>query len=250
MIEKVILSQFSKEKKKESCGIVVETSNGLIFHPARNVSHVPENNFVIDDSDYIIASTYGDIKAIVHSHIGKNPLNHLSSNDRICQYSTASEWWLAVNGEIKKYKPIPKLKGRIFNEGYSDCYDCLKDFYALAGLDMKNYGPEDGFRIPEWHEKEGVESPFLKFLDSEGFSSGVNINDLRPGDVILSLLGSKVPNHCSLYVGNNEIFHHLPGKLSFIEPLRPYFVKFKDSIWRYTGKENLNIEAALKILRG
>ncbi len=74
-------------------------------------------------------------------------------------------------------------------------------------------------------------------------------NDMKEGDVIISLLGSNIPNHSLVYVGNNEVFHHLPERLSGVEVLRDYFIKMKHSIWRYKDSENLPISDVIKLLK-
>lgn len=245
-----IKSYCESNKKVESCGLVVESSSGMFFYPSENVHEKPEDNFMISPEAEIIASTYGNVVAVVHSHVSDSHLKTLSVNDRICQYKDGREWWLYVDGEIKIFPKQRKLKGREFIEGKQDCYDSMKDFYFLCGVDLGEYSQEQGYRIPGWHEREGATSPFIDFFESEGFYSGIKLEDIQPGDVIVSLLGSTVGNHCSVYVGDNEIFHHLPRKLSFIEFLRPYFTRYKDSIWRHKESEKLPIDLVIKILRG
>lgn len=248
-INDVIIRYCKSKGRNEACGLVVERGEFLNFMPCDNIAKDRKNSFLISPDNYLIASMSGKVKAVVHSHPGDDQCNHLSSADRICQYKHPTEWWLVHSGEVKKYPAIPNLKGREFKEGYLDCYDSFRDFYRLAGLEMKDYSPNDGFRIPDWHKAEGVSSPFTDNIESEGFIQVSSLSDLIPGDVIFSLLGSHIPNHASVYVGENKIFHHLPGKLSGVETLREYFIKFRHSIWRYHDVSKLNINAALEILR-
>ena len=252
-LAKEILKYLSSDKNNELCGLVVESGGAFRFIPCENKHDEKDNNFIISPNDYIKASTMGKVVAVCHSH-NANGLNHLSSGDRISQYFSGLQWILVKNGDglpvLSTWNPVPKLKGREFVEGYSDCYDSFRDFYRLAGIEMGNYGPECGLRIPDWYKQENAVSPFLENIESEGFKRVNSISSIEPGDVIFSLLGAKVPNHASVYIGNNEIFHHLPGKLSCCEPLKGFYIKYAHSFWRHYDRDNLNIKSVIDILRG
>ncbi len=248
-IERAIKLHAKKNPFIECCGLIVNTGAGQFYIECENVHEDKKNHFKISDKDYISVSSMGEIVAVVHSHVGKNANETLSKNDRIMQYLNPITWVLCSRGKVSVHEPIKKLKGREFKEGYCDCYDSFKDFYKLAGKDMGEYSPEDGFRIPDWHKVEGAESPFLQFMGKEGFSEVEKIESIEPGDVILSLLGAPIPNHASTYIGDNEIFHHLPGRPSAIEPLRRYFIDFKHSIWRADDRASLQILDVIAILK-
>lgn len=49
---------------KESCGVVV---NGKYWR-CRNIADDPERDFIMNPKDYAVASFYGKVEAIVHSH--------------------------------------------------------------------------------------------------------------------------------------------------------------------------------------
>lgn len=250
-LAKEILIYLSSRTDEELCGLVVESGGAYRFLQCENNHQSKVDNFKINPNDYIKASTMGKVAAVCHSH-NESGLNHLSSNDRISQYLNPIDWILVKNGDlhpaISLWTAIPKLKGREFSEGYSDCYDSFRDFYRLAGIEMGEYGPSEGMRIPDWYKKEGASSPFLENIESEGFYQIKSSSLLEPGDVILSLLGAKVPNHASVYVGDNQIFHHLPGKLSACEPMKSFYMKYAHSFWRHKDRDNLNISAVIDIL--
>lgn len=247
-IERAIRLHAEREFPKESCGVIINRMGHHAYIECSNVAEDPELNFRISANEYILCESKGEIVAIVHSH-GKNTLNHLSSSDRISQYKNPIPWVLHSDGEVKVYNPIPKLKGREFIEGYCDCYDSFRDLYALAGKHMREYSPAEGFRIPDWHKAENATSPFLDFMGYEGFCVVEKFEDIEPGDVILSLLGSGIPNHASVYVGENQIFHHLPRRASGIENLRKFFIDYKHSVWRAKDRDSLDLEAAINLLR-
>lgn len=248
-IEREIKKHAARVAPEECCGVIINRMGHQAYVECKNVAEDPMRNFKIGANEIILCESKGDIVAIVHSHYGDNSICHLSSNDRIAQYHNPIPWILFSHDEIKIYDPIRKLKGREFVEGYCDCYDSFRDFYAIAGKEMGDYSPADGYRIPDWHKKSGAKSPFLEFMMIEGFHEIDGIDDIEPGDVILSLLGANIPNHASVYIGENEIFHHLPRRASGIEALRRYFIDFKHSIWRASDRENLDIESAIKLLR-
>lgn len=245
-IEKTIKTYMMASGNFERCGLVVEKQYGDTFIPCKNIHFEPKENFLISSSDFVRASINGKIKAVVHSHV--NGINKLSSIDRCCQYINKYDYWLYCDGELTKHSPIKKLKGREFKEGFVDCYDSMKDFYYLCGVDLGSYNPGDGFRIPDWHKEPGAKSPFIENLAREGFFQIEKMEDMIEGDVIISLLGSNVPNHSLVYLGNNRVFHHLPERLSGVEPLREYFVKMKHSIWRRLDYKDLPFSDVISIL--
>lgn len=246
-----IIKHLAGTDKKEKCGLVVESAGIEFYIPCHNSHPAPSDNFCISQADYISASIRGKIIAVCHSHTD-NGLEHLSSNDRVHQYKNNITWILHSykngNPSLSVWEPIKKLKGRDFSEGYLDCYDSLRDFYALAGKQLPEFSPEDGYRIEGWYKEPGVTSPFTDNIEGLGFSKVKSHADMIPGDIIFSLLGAKVPNHASVYIGNNMIFHHLPGKLSMVEPLRGFYMKYTDSIWRSSNHKELNISGAIELL--
>lgn len=246
-IKKEICDYMSEDLTVERCGLVVESGGFQRFFSCKNVHLFPKDNFMVDQKDYLIASMSGDIIAVVHSHTEKD-IQHLSAFDRFAQYSDPVKWILyhpSIPGFLREYESFPKLKGREFEEGKLDCYDAFRDFYRLAGLEMGSYGPDEGYRVEDWHRVPGVESPYLQFIEKEGFERVPNIQDLQPGDVILSLLAATIPNHASIYVGQNKIFHHLPNRLSMVENLRTFYINYAHSFWRHKDVNKLKIDMVI-----
>lgn len=50
-----------------------------------------------------------------------------------------------------------------------------------------------------------------------------SIRALRPGDVLALAVRSSNPNHLAVYVGGNQIAHHMYGQLSKVETLRDFW---------------------------
>jgi proteasome lid subunit RPN8/RPN11 len=54
----------TKELPKEGCGVILE---GPIFYPCRNSAEGNEN-FILNDIDWILAQLKGKVIGIIHSH--------------------------------------------------------------------------------------------------------------------------------------------------------------------------------------
>lgn len=246
-----IIKHMATTTDEERCGLVVESAGIKFYIPCHNSHSFPADNFCISQTEYISASIRGKIIAVCHSHTEKG-LEHLSSNDRIYQYRNNLPWILHSYRDgipaISVWEPIKKLKGREFSEGYLDCYDSFRDFYSLAGKQLPDFSPSEGYRLEGWYNKDGATSTFTDNIEKFGFHKIKSHADMIPGDVIFSLFGAKIANHASVYVGNNMIFHHLPGKLSMVEPLRGFYMKYTDSIWRSDNHKDLNISGVIGLL--
>jgi cell wall-associated NlpC family hydrolase len=88
---------------------------------------------------------------------------------------TGLSWWLASDGELRKYRPVPLLLGRKFEHGIMDCYTLFRDAYHLCGIDLPDFGRTNGWwlrgRISIWQHA------------ANGFYQ-VSMQDAQPGDVI------------------------------------------------------------------
>lgn len=104
-----------------------------------------------------------------------------------------------------------------------DCYTLFRDFYRLSGREFPNferqeYWWEDGFDL------------YLDNMEKHGFEK---VNEPQIGDVILISIGSDVPNHAAIYVGNQMVLHHAPKRLSKRDLYDGYWLKHTHSIWRH-----------------
>jgi proteasome lid subunit RPN8/RPN11 len=54
----------AQEFPKEACGVIVDGK----YWRCRNIADDPTEDFVLDPRDYAMASFYGKIEGIVHSH--------------------------------------------------------------------------------------------------------------------------------------------------------------------------------------
>lgn len=111
------------------------------------------------------------------------------------------------------------LAGRSFVHGARDCYTIVREFYRdNFGIELTDYArPQDWSAdkfdlIRTLHEREG----FKMVTDWKAA-------DLRPGDVLAVAIGESNPNHLVVYVGDNQMVHHLGGRFSAIETYRDFW---------------------------
>jgi cell wall-associated NlpC family hydrolase len=112
------------------------------------------------------------------------------------------------------------LLGLAFNHGVQDCYTLCQRFYG------DNYGIvlPDIVRPDEWwaHGMNLYQDHFFE----NGFRSmdDMPLRELRVGDGFIMAIGSAVPCHAAIYVGEGNILHHFYGRFSNVEPYK--------GIWR------------------
>ena len=70
---------------QESCGVVVDGK----YWPCRNIADDPCGDFVIEPRDYVTASLYGSVQAVVHSHPKGGPA---SKSDKLSCTGTKVPW--------------------------------------------------------------------------------------------------------------------------------------------------------------
>lgn len=195
----------------EQCFFILEDGSKK---ECRNVSSQPDSFIMHTDDviDYLHLAT-----AIEHTHPNNEP--HLSTADRECQIKTQLPW--VLNG--KTYRPCWPLLGRVFEYSVEDCFTLFRDFYHLAGHEIRDYRP-----YGDWWDDGG--NMYIDNFEREGF---YQVKYPEIGDTIMISLGSDKANHAAMYIGNNKILHHLPGRLSKRDNYAGYYVKYTHSIWRH-----------------
>jgi proteasome lid subunit RPN8/RPN11 len=154
-----------------------------------------------------------EIIAVYHSHVNEPPVP--SPGDK-----TESEakhlpflivGWPADAWDF--YSPKgwkAELIGRPFVHGILDCWAIIRDYYEK---ELKIVLP-DFEREDEWWMKG--KNLYLDNFKKAGF---VEVSDLRKHDVLLiQLPRTPVPAHAAVYLGDGQILHHLPGRISKIDP--------------------------------
>lgn len=213
-----ILTHAKQCGEEECCGFIIDNK---YYFACKNIAVDPRKYFEIAPEDWINAENQGQITAIVHSHPQGSPI--LSEADQFFQQQTKLDWWLVCNNEIYKFRFIKPLLGREFVHGITDCYTLFRDAYMLANIDMFNYERQEDW----WSNGENL---YLDLLPVIGFEQ---VQDVQKGDIILICLGSRVPNHAAIYLGDQMILHHCPKRLSTRDLYNGYWLKYTHSIWRH-----------------
>jgi proteasome lid subunit RPN8/RPN11 len=168
--------------------------------------------------------------------------------------------------------PIAPLTMRDFRHGPSgtdnkgDCYALIRDVYRSdpaeiqAAIDRATgrihapAPPRHGAPVQRTLETWPLAAPvvldeiprddswwtkgsnlYLDHFNAVGFDAIVKDPKMvRAGDIFLTRLISKVPNHGMVYLGNNLIMHHKPGRPANIEPCHRWFPNLTH-VLRYRG---------------
>lgn len=228
MIDDDCLS-FAASSEDEVCGLVID---GEYLHRCANIHPSPGLHFRISGDEWLRAESLGDITAVFHSH----PISKLvlSGADRQMQIVTGLDWWLASNGRLRKFSPVPHLLGRRFEHGVMDCYTLFRDAYHLCGIDLPDFERTEGWWVRE-------ENLYLKNMESNGFMK-ISMDEIQPGDVMIRrAFPESDPCHAMIYLGDNTVLHHeQAGRLSRREPLRPAYIRLTHSVWRHQECSNFD----------
>lgn len=199
----------AREYPRESCGVVVVARGRRRYLTCRNIAERNEH-FVIAPEDYVAAEDAGEVVMIVHSHPGVPAIP--SQADMVGIEKTGLPW-LIVNWPTGAYTVtapsgyVPPLIGREFAHGVLDCLTLIQDWYRTElGITLKDYPRED-----EWWLK-GKDYYRERFADC-GFVTAPS-GGLKPHDVIFMQVAAPVPNHGAVYLGDDQIIHHVMHRLS------------------------------------
>lgn len=215
----------------EMCGVLVFSYGGYEFLPLSNCAENPHETFEISADDWMAAERVGEIVAVVHSHPRGEPF--LSGADRRMQVETGLPWILVTQGRLKLFRPVPHLRGRVFEYGKTDCGALVRDAFMLMGLVFPNH--------PRGDIDEDAAAGFLeKHLENCGFS---RVSDgLCAGDVVLTATGGHA-SHAVLYLGNDWMLHHAYNQLSCRVPYTRYWADVTHSVWRHPDFEPAMMQA-------
>lgn len=224
------LLDYADSSQDEVCGLIIDGSR---LFPCRNIHPSPESHFRIGDGDWLAAEREGEVTAVFHSHPMDSPV--LSGADRRAQVVTGLPWWLACNGALRKFRPVPHLLGRRFQHGVTDCYTLFRDAYHLAGVDLPDFERTDGW----WLRGENL---YIKNMAANGFHP-VPASDAQPGDVIIRQpFPGADPCHAMILLEGGRVLHHdCAGHLSRREDYRLAFMRQTHSIWRHERCSDLNL---------
>ena len=217
---------------KEMCGLIHVVKGRKRFYACNNIAATPDEHFVMDPADYAAAEDLGEIVAVVHSHPTTRPVP--SAADQISCNNTGIPW-VIVNPKTEEWgqcEPsdfeLPYV-GREFAFGVVDCYSLCRDWYKREmGLELEDFPRRDRF----WERGENL---YLNSYSSQGFRR-IPFEDLAYGDAILMQLGSELPNHAAIYLGDQQILHHVQGRLSSRDVYGGYYVKNTAMVLRHESR--------------
>ena len=128
------------------------------------------------------------------------------------------------------FETNPPYTGRPFIHTKWDCFTLLRDYYKREfNIEMP---PVDYF--DDWWKKG--EDFYMQLSGVAGFYP---VTELKKYDVLAMRINAYVFNHSAIYLGDNKILHHMGGKFSCIEELRPAYYKSIFGYFRH--KELINV---------
>lgn len=209
-----------EEYPLEACGVLINFNGKQKYRRIKNISEYAKYNFILDPKEYAqILDEQHQILAIVHSH--PNQIAKASDADR-ASCNKGDVPWIVVGYPNVSYDTIYPddykipLVGRKFAHGITDCYSIIYDYYH----------EELGIEIPDFHRDENWwnkgQDIYVEGFPKAGF---VQVDELKPHDVILIQLESNKTNHGAIYLGDTKILHHPMGRLSHITVYGGYWRK-------------------------
>lgn len=220
-----------REYPRESCGLVVNVQGKERYFACRNIAERAED-FILDPEDYAKAEDLGDIMAVVHSHpdVSANP----SQADRVSCEASGLPWLIVAYPvglwvELRPEGYTAPLIGRQFSHGVLDCYTLVRDWYKLErGVELLDFERRD-----EWWNKG--QDLYIENFAKTGFVSLPDGAPIEPGDVIFMQIRSNVVNHAAIYLGNDQIIHHLQNRLSCRDIYGGFWRKNTRLVVRFKG---------------
>lgn len=217
------------EMPREACGLVIVRKGREVYRACRNLA-IDTDQFVMSPDDYAAAEAEGEVVGVVHSHPYLPPMP--SQADLVGCEASGLRWHIVnvPTGAWHTFEPsgyVAPLVGREFSHGVLDCYAVIRDWYKQdQGIDLVDFERHD-----KWWERG--ENLYLENFGAAGFEV---CEDLHEGAVLLMQVGSPVPNHAAIYLGDDMILHHLQGRLSSRDVWGGYWRKHTTHILRFTGK--------------
>jgi len=223
---------YASSSLDEVCGLIIDDSR---LYRCRNIHQQPQINFLISDDDWLAAESTGEVTAVFHSHPKDIP--YLSGADRRAQVASGLPWWLACDGMLRKFRPVPHLLGRKFIHGVMDCYTLFRDAYHLCGVDLPDFERTAGW----WLNAENL---YIKNMAANGFIQ-ISPGDTKPGDIIIrQAFPGADPSHAMIMLKDGMLLHHdHNGRWSLREPMRQAYIRQLHSVWRYHDCSSLNLAA-------
>lgn len=221
-----IRAHAERDYPREACGLIVIHRGKQHYLPCRNIAEKNEH-FVLHPEDYAKAEDFGEVVMVVHSHPN---IPAIPSQADLVGCESSGLPWLIVNwptGAIHTFEPKgykAPLIGRVFSHGVLDCYSLIRDYYTQE----LNISLPDFERADEWWVKG--QNLYLEGFGKAGFE---RVDEMQKHDVILMQVGSPVPNHGAIFMGDGTILHHQMNRLSSRDVFGGFYRKATTHILRH-----------------
>lgn len=208
--------------------------------PLKNIHPQPEEHFKVDSREYF---SHNPI-ALVHSHpIQKNFVAPDYGSYYDCRTPSDADMSMQIqldvpfgilstdgveNTEIVWFPDLDSpIIGNKYIAGVTDCFRVARAFYWQEyGLKIIDYPRNYGI----WASGDNV---FAKNLERAGFYE-IEEQDIKRGDAMLMKLTATDENHCAIYLGGDEIIHHINNRLSEVTSL----TKWRRKVTRFLRHES------------
>lgn len=229
-IKDQVIQHAREEYPSECCGLAVVKRGKLYYFKCRNIN--PGGQFAIDPEDYAKAEDFGAIVGVCHSHVGIPPI---ASEADIVGIESTKLPWLIVNPDTEAFSVnepsgfILPLIGRSFQHGVVDCLSLIIDYYKQElGIILPNVYREDNW----WLKGKDL---YREHFESFGFIKvgGSEFTDINKHDVIVMQVGSPVPNHGGIYIGDGFILQHCQDRLSSRDVYAGYWRRVTNMVLRH-----------------
>lgn len=206
------------------------THNEVKLFPCLNIAADPTTDFRISRDDHLECIKLGTIMAVYHSHptgpAGFSEGDLAVSNEAVLPfylYDVASEEW-------SEYLPPDyevKLEGRPFYWGFDDCYGAARHYYREnLGLYLRDYDRDDTFGPTR-------SMAIMDHFAEEGFVRLDPTVSIQTHDALLFDISPRCPQHISIFVGNQRMFHHPLNMLSKTEMLTGGYISRLSHVLRH-----------------
>ena len=234
--KRIIASCCPDDDQEEHCGLVVRKGGTTAILECRNMAAAENRKsfFRIDPSAFETAEdSGGEVLATWHSHWSGTSKPSVEDKSYTEEIQIPAVIYAVLLKEWGFYVPhgwMAPLENRPWAHGTLDCYGLVRDYYwEILQVDLPDFERKDNW----WFEGGNL---YLDNLSKAGFS---RVPELKTHDAILmQILGSPVPNHVGVYLGDGVMLHHLLEKVSCKQVYFPAFGYFADRTVGYYRHES------------